>query len=354
MAIYTLREILQTRPTIDLGDVVLTNFVRDASSTLSPSQVIIETIEGSEPGLIIRTATPLSSGTAQHFGFEFRATADSSIIEGASVTMSGSSFSNPESGGSIDLDVGQAGRDADNLTINLFNDNAAGVADSFADSDTIAGGPVDTFRFDYDLTLAPVSGTATFTTSTLLFDLSAAPPPTVTLPSGFDGLQYIASYADLAAAFGANRTAGEQHYLAFGHSEGRTVDGFSETQYLQNYADLRAAFGTNVQLATQHYIQHGMGEGRSDDAASAAQINGLQYIASHDDLIQAFGANATAGQQHYVNFGQGEGRALDTFDETQYLANYADLRAAFGTNTEAATQHFIQHGFAEGRHDFIV
>lgn len=353
MAIYTLREILQTRPTIDLGDVVLTNFVRDASSTLSPSQVIIETIEGSEPGLIIRTATPLTSGTAQHFGFEFRATADTSIIDGASVTMSGTSFSNPNAGGSIDLDIGQAGRDADNLTINLFNDNAPSVVDSFADSDTIAGGPVDTFRFDYDLTLAPVAGTATFTTSTLLFDLAAA-PPSVTLPSGFDGLQYIASYADLAAAFGANRAAGEQHYLAFGQSEGRAADTFNETQYLQNYADLRAAFGSNVQLATSHYIQHGMGEGRSDDAASPAQINGLQYIASHDDLIQAFGANAAAGQQHYVAFGQGEGRALDTFDETQYLANYADLRAAFGTNTEAATQHFIQHGFAEGRHDFIV
>ncbi len=354
VAIYTLREILQTRPTIDLGDVVLTNFVRDASSTLSPSQVIIETIEGSEPGLIIRTATPLTSGTAQHFGFEFRATADTSIIDGASVTMSGTSFSNPNTGGSIDLDIGQAGRDVDNLTINLFNDNAAGVADSFADSDTIAGGPVNTFRFDYDLTLAPASGTATFTTSTLLFDLSAAAPPAVTLPSGFDGLQYIASYTDLAAAFGANRAAGEQHYLNHGHAEGRSVDLFSETQYLRNYTDLQAGFGTNVQLATQHYIQHGMTEGRNDDVASPAQIDGLQYIASHGDLIQGYGANAAAGQAHYATFGQGEGRALDTFDETQYLANYADLRAAFGTNTEAATLHFIQHGFAEGRHDFIV
>lgn len=357
MAIYTLREILQTRPTIDLGDVVLTNFVRDPASTLSPSQIIIETIEGSEPGLIIHTAAPLSSSSAaQHFGFEFRATADTSIIEGASVTMSGgTSFSPTGAGGSIDLDIGQAARDNDNLTINLFNDNASGVADNLADSGTIAGGPVNTFRFDYDLSLTPVSGvTATFTTSTLLFDLTSPTAPPVSLPAGFDGLQYIASYSDLIAAFGANRAAGEQHYLNFGHNEGRSVDSFSETQYLQNYADLRAAFGSNVQLATQHFIQHGMSENRNDDAASPAEINGLQYIASYADLIQAFGANATAGQQHYVAFGQGEGRVLDTFDETQYLANYADLRAAFGTNTEAATLHFIQHGFAEGRHDFIV
>ena len=66
------------------------------------------------------------------------------------------------------------------------------------------------------------------------------------MPDGFDGLQYIASYADLIAAFGANRAAGEQHYLSFGHTEGRAVDTFSETQYLHNYGDLQAAFGTNV------------------------------------------------------------------------------------------------------------
>ena len=205
---------------------------------------------------------------------------------------------------------------------------------------------MDTFRFDYDLSLTPVSGvTATFTTSTLHFDLTAAPTPPATLPDGFDGLQYIASYSDLIAAFGANRAAGEQHYLNFGHTEGRAVDTFNETQYLNNYGDLRAAFGTNDQLATQHFITNGLSEGRNDDAA---QINGLQYIASYGDLIQAFGANAAAGQQHYATFGQGEGRALDTFDETQYLANYADLRAAFGTNTEAATQHFIEHRIHRG------
>ncbi|MGD9508429.1 MAG: hypothetical protein AB7I59_24125 [Geminicoccaceae bacterium] len=358
MAIFTLRDLLATpRPTIDLGDVVLSDFRRDASNTISPSQIVIETIEGSDPGIIVRTATPLtSSAAAQHFGFEFRASADTSIIEGASVTLSGgTSFSPTNSGGSIDLDVGQAGRDTDNITINLFNDNAAGVGDNLSDSDTIIGGPVDTFRFDYDLSLTPVSGvTATFTTSTLHFDLASEPPPPPTLPPGFDGLQYIASNPDLIAAFGANRAAGEAHYLSNGHSEGRDIDSFSETKYLQNYTDLRTAFGSNVQLATQHYIQNGFAEGRTDEAASPSQINGRQYIASHPDLIAAFGNNPSAGQAHYVNFGQAEGRALDTFDETQYLANYADLRAAFGNNTEAATVHYITFGFAEGRNDFIV
>jgi hypothetical protein len=356
LAIFTLRDLLATpRPTIDLGDIVLSDFRRDASNTISPSQIVIETIEGSDPGIIVRTATPLtSSDVAHHFGFEFRVTADTAIIEGASVTLSGgTSFSPTGAGGSIDLDIGQAGRDVDNITINLFNDNSAGVVDNLTDSDTIIGGPVDIFRFDYDLSLTPVSGVAaTFTTSTLEFDLADDAPPT--LPAGFDGLQYIASNPDLIAALGANRAAGAAHYLNFGQGEGRDVDSFSETKYLQNYSDLRNAFGSDVQLATQHYIQSGHTEGRTDDAASPDQINGRQYIASNPDLISAFGLNADAGRSHYVNFGQSEGRALDTFDETQYLANYSDLRTAFGNNTEAATAHYIQFGFTEGRNDFIV
>ena len=125
MTTFTLRDLLATpRPTIDLGDIVLTDFRRDTTNTISPAQIQIETIEGNDPGLIIRTLTPLtSSDPAHHFGFEFRATADTAIIEGASVTMSGgTSFGSPNTGGSIDLDIGQAGRDADNIAINLFND----------------------------------------------------------------------------------------------------------------------------------------------------------------------------------------------------------------------------------------
>jgi hypothetical protein len=352
VAIFTLREILTTRPTIDLGDVVLTDFRRDTSSTVSPTQIIIETIEGDEPGIIVRTASPLASNAAaQLFGFEFRVTADSAIIEGASASFDGgTSFSPTDGGGSIDLDIGQAGRLDDNIAISLFDDNSPGAGDVREASDTIADGPVNTFRFEYDLSVLPAGGaTATFTTSTILFDLADDEP--ATLPDGFDGLQYIASHADLIAAFGANRAAGEAHYLGFGQSEGREVDTFGETQYLNNYGDLGAAFGTNVNLATQHFITNGVNEGRNDDAA---QIDGLQYIASHDDLIQAFGAGAFAGQQHHAGFGQAEGRALDTFNETQYLANYADLQAAFGTDSLAATQHFIQFGFAEGRNDFLV
>jgi hypothetical protein len=38
-----------------------------------------------------------------------------------------------------------------------------------------------------------------------------------------NGLEYIASYADLRAAFGANKAAGEAHFAASGAREGRVV-----------------------------------------------------------------------------------------------------------------------------------
>jgi hypothetical protein len=356
LATFTLRDLITSpKPTFTVGDLTISAF-RNLGSTVSASQIIIETIDGPTPGLTITTASPLSSSTtAQNIGFEFRATAASAIIEGASVTLNGVSFSSNDAGGSVDVVIGQAGRDDDNIDFTAFIDNGAGEPDDPDAAGTITGGPVNTFRFDFDMFLTPANGvTATYGSTTFLFDLVGDEPPPPTLPPGFDGLQYIASHTDLIAALGANRAAGEQHYLNFGQGEGRQVDTFSETEYLRSHADLQAAFGTNVVLATQHFITNGHGEGRDDDAASPSQIQGLQYIASHADLIAALGANAAVGQQHYASFGQGEGRALDTFDETQYLANYVDLQAAFGSDTEAATQHYIQFGFNEGRNDFIV
>ena len=77
-------------------------------------------------------------------------------------------------------------------------------------------------------------------------------------------MQYIASSADLIAAFGANAAAGQQHYASNGQAEGRVLDNFNETQYLANYADLQAAFGNNSYAATAHYISNGFAEGRND------------------------------------------------------------------------------------------
>ena len=243
-------------------------------------------------------------------------------------------------------------RPVPNIGIELAINNEPGGADFPSGADIITRGPVQQFKFEYDLAVDPNNGvSASVGSTTLLFDLVGDGNG---IPPGFDGLQYIASYSDLIAAFGTNAAAGEQHFLSNGQAEGRQADLFSETQYLRNYGDLQGAFGTDVNAATGHFITNGLNEGRVDDAPSPAQIDGLQYIASNADLITAFGPNAAAGQQHYVSNGQAEGRELDNFNETQYLANYADLQAAFGTNGDLATQHFITSGLAEGRTDFLI
>lgn len=159
------------------------------------------------------------------------------------------------------------------------------------------------------------------------------------------GLEYIASYADLAAAFGADRYAGERHFFASGHAEGRTIT-FDGLDYIASYNDLIQAFSANTDAGATHYIGFGAAEGRT------TTFDGLQYIAGYDDLIVALGANPDAGAAHFIVFGFGEGRERDGFNEVQYLARYAaDLQAIGITDTEAATLHFIQTGFYEGRTD---
>jgi hypothetical protein len=60
----------------------------------------------------------------------------------------------------------------------------------------------------------------------------------------FNGLEYIASYADLIVAFGADKAAGQRHYDAIGRSEGRVVS-FDALEYTASHRDLGAAFGAD-------------------------------------------------------------------------------------------------------------
>ena len=86
----------------------------------------------------------------------------------------------------------------------------------------------------------------------------------------FDGLQYIASYEDLINAFHTpiashpDPDIGANHYIVAGYAEHRAADLFDAAQYLANYADLHAAFGANAEAATIHYITAGYFEGRID------------------------------------------------------------------------------------------
>jgi hypothetical protein len=179
----------------------------------------------------------------------------------------------------------------------------------------------------------------------------SSPMATATLPPGFNGLQYIASYPDLIRALGANRAAGERHYLSHGRAEGRAPDTFDLPRYLDNNPDVAAAFGSGTSAATVHFIQFGFAEGRNDDPPPGLppRFDGLQYIASHPDLIQAL--DRFGGERHYLAHGQAEGRARDTFDTERYLDNNPEVEAALGTGSTAATTHYIRFGFAEGRTD---
>jgi len=157
----------------------------------------------------------------------------------------------------------------------------------------------------------------------------------------FDGLSYVASYGDLITALGANADAGASHYISYGRNEGRTVC-FDGLAYIASYADLIAAYGADGKSGTEHYINWGHAESRQ------TTFDGLAYIASYADLINAFGANAYAGAQHYLAYGRNEGRGV-SFSGLEYIASYGDLINAFGANAHTGADHYVRYGYGEGR-----
>lgn len=64
----------------------------------------------------------------------------------------------------------------------------------------------------------------------------------------------------------ADHDIGSNHYIAAGYAEHRVPDRFDAAQYLANYADLQAAFGAEAEAAAIHYITFGYYEGRTDHA----------------------------------------------------------------------------------------
>ncbi|WP_286786728.1 MULTISPECIES: glycoside hydrolase family 5 protein [unclassified Pseudomonas] len=192
------------------------------------------------------------------------------------------------------------------------------------------------------------SGAGVITPSTPNTAIPTATPtntaPVSNIPvslSGFDALNYIASYPDLAAAFGTDVQAATQHYINTGYKEGRVIS-FNPLSYIASYPDLTTAFGTDTNAATRHYILYGYREGRT------VSFNALSYIASYPDLIKAFGTDINAAAKHYILNGYKEGRKI-SFSPDRYLAKYADLRAAFGSDRYQATLHYIVSGYKEGR-----
>jgi hypothetical protein len=119
----------------------------------------------------------------------------------------------------------------------------------------------------------------------------------------FSPYEYLASYADLRAAFGLDGAAARDHFFAHGVHEGCT-NSFDAMSYTASYGDLRVAFGTNRDAAALHYLNHGLREGRT------ASFDGTAYLNANSDLAAAFGTDTRAAARHYVQFGAGENRPL--------------------------------------------
>jgi len=157
----------------------------------------------------------------------------------------------------------------------------------------------------------------------------------------FDGLSYLAGYADLFTAFGTDATLGAAHFSSYGFSEGRSVT-FNGLDYIASYQDLRIAFGADAAAGARHFIEWGAAEDRG------TTFDGWTYLASYGDLISAYGADEGAAAKHYIQFGADEGRSA-TFDAAAYARDNADLVAAIGSDAQVLARHYVMYGYNEGR-----
>jgi len=243
--------------------------------------------------------------------------------------------------------------DGDALTVTLQGLPGGGTLKR-SDGTAVSSGTALSAADIAGLTFTPnagFSGTAGAFSYTVADGRGGAAQQTVTLSvvslasrlAGFDALEYLASNADLAAAFGTNTTAGRQHFIDYGRFEGRSTSGFDPYAYLVVNRDVAAAVGVDRTAAFNHYIQYGRLENRPTTGFSASS-----YLATNADLISAFGLDEAAATRHYIQYGQTEGRST-SFDALSYLAVNVDLVSAFGLDEAAATRHYVQHGRAEGR-----
>ncbi len=123
---------------------------------------------------------------------------------------------------------------------------------------------------------------------------------------GFDGLRYLASYADLARGFGGDLTGGTRHFIQSGYAEGRVADaGFDEVAYLLTYRDLQAArMGADAALA--HWVQAGAREGRLGDTRFGREQSDHLLAAGTREAA----AIETAGDRDWFEFTVASGRSV--------------------------------------------
>ncbi|SHM99587.1 hypothetical protein [Roseibium suaedae] len=113
--------------------------------------------------------------------------------------------------------------------------------------------------------------------------------------------------------------------------------------YIASYSDLAKAFGRNPDRARRHFEEYGCDEGRS------ITFDGWIYVAGYSDLIRAIGLDERKALDHFLLHGAREGRSNAKFNASAYANRYNDLKAKFGNNSRKLAQHCIRYGFRERR-----
>jgi hypothetical protein len=172
------------------------------------------------------------------------------------------------------------------------------------------------------------------------------------VPIGFNVENYLARYADLWAHFhdatprAVRNVQVWQHYIAYGAAEGRSDGDFEVYHYLATYGDLAAAFGSDVSAAALHWYVYGRREGRRIPAGFDVQ----NYRALYPDLEVFMGDDLYGCWIHYRNTGILEGRHFDDlFRVDEYLSLNDDVAAVVGADRTDALLHWLFFGRVEGR-----
>ena len=218
-----------------------------------------------------------------------------------------------------------------------FSQNQAGDIVVLADGENYPADGASGTSFSAPQVAATVATAQAFSAEVLGRRLTHAEVVDV-LQQGGRGPLSMADPADGTTAYFLHDHAGSVSYLL----DHYVYPEFSPVEYIASYADLEAAFGLDSAAALDHLVGTGVYEGRE------VTFDGLRYIAANPDLIDAFGADREAGASHYLGFGRNEGRG-QSFSAADYLGANADLRVAFGQDLDAASRHYIRNGFAEGR-----
>lgn len=168
---------------------------------------------------------------------------------------------------------------------------------------------------------------------------------------GFKASDYLELSPDLKQQFGTDYAAALQHYVTFGHAEGRKGVIYTNSLVFvpAYYRALNPGLAhlNNVEL-TAHWVHHGIAEGRQ----GAMKFKAEDYVWLNQDASHGFLNNHHHAIFHYVAWGhdqQREGSILFhplVFNTTYYRTLNPGLAHL---DTPTLLQHWVFNGIAEGR-----